>query len=68
LQAIADELAERALDRLRAALDNADPDGDGPDTAAVAEEKVLTRARRAVEKAVNLLDSVGGGPDAYEDG
>jgi hypothetical protein len=67
LQAIAEELAERSLERLRAAIDDGDPDGDGPDTAAVAEEKVLTRARRAVEKAVHLLDGIDAGT-AGEDG
>jgi hypothetical protein len=57
LAAIAEELGDRAIDRLRDALD----DGGGPDAVAVAEEKRLTRARRAVEKAVHLLD------DADED-
>jgi hypothetical protein len=54
LAAIAEELGDRALDQLRAAVDS-DPDA-GPDTAAVAAERRLTRARRAVEKAVHLLD------------
>ncbi len=54
LDAIAEELAERALDVLREAA------ADGADRAP-AEEKVLTRARRAVEKAAGLLR--GAGPD-----
>ena len=48
LEGIAEELADLAIDRLRAAVD-----GDG---GAAAEERRLTRARRAVEKAANLLD------------
>jgi hypothetical protein len=48
LAAIAEELADLAIDRLRTAID------DGDDGAA-AEEKRLTRARRAVEKAIGLL-------------
>jgi len=52
LDAIAEELAERALDVLRAAA------ADGADRAP-AEEKVLTRARRAVEKAAGLLRGTG---------
>jgi hypothetical protein len=54
LSTIADELGDRALARLREALE--DPDANGPDPAAVAEERRLTRARRAVEKAMHLLD------------
>ena len=49
LDAIGEELADLALDRLRVALED-----DGPQTAA-AEERRLTRARRAVEKAAALL-------------
>jgi hypothetical protein len=60
---IAEELGDRALDRLRSAA--GDGDGDGRD-AAVAEEKRLTRARRAVEKAVHLLDD-GPGADTEVD-
>jgi hypothetical protein len=48
LEGIAEELADLALARLRAAVD-----GDEPDAAA--EERRLTRARRAVEKAVAIL-------------
>jgi hypothetical protein len=48
LQVIADELADLALDRLREAVD-------AGATAAPAQERRLTRARRAVEKAAALL-------------
>jgi hypothetical protein len=49
LDAIAEELTDLALDRLRAALED-----EGPEAAA-AEERRLTRARRAVEKASTVL-------------
>ncbi len=49
LEGIAEELADAALDRLRAAVDG--------DEGAAAEERRITRARRAVEKAANLLGS-----------
>lgn len=49
LAGIAEELADLALDRLRAAVDG--------DAGAGAEERRITRARRAVEKAANLLGS-----------
>lgn len=49
LQAVADELADLAMDRLRQAVNDEDP-------AAVAAERRLTKARRAVEKAVAVLD------------
>ena len=49
LEGIAEELADLAIDRLRAAVD-----GDG---GAAADERRLTRARRAVEKAAGLLRS-----------
>ena len=47
LEGIAEELADLAIDRLRAAVDG--------DEGAAAEERRLTRARRAVEKAAGLL-------------
>lgn len=47
LEGVAEELADLALERLRAAVD-----GDGE---AAAEERRITRARRAVEKAVTIL-------------
>ncbi len=52
LAALAEDLADLALDRLRMAAD----DPDRPEaTAAAAEERRITRARRSVEKAVTLL-------------
>jgi hypothetical protein len=51
LEGIAEELADIAIDRLRAAVDG--------NQGAAAEERRITRARRAVEKAAGLL---GGGP------
>jgi hypothetical protein len=61
LRALAEELADLALDRLREASE-AVRDGGVPDPRLVAEEKRLTRARRAVEKAAALLEpgSAGG--------
>jgi len=53
---VAEELADLALSRLRAATDPDDPGA----AAAAAEERRITRARRAVEKAAALL---GGAPD-----
>ena len=50
LSGIAEELADLALERLRAAVD-----GNAPPSEAAAEERRLTRARRAVEKAVSVL-------------
>lgn len=49
LDGIAEELAELAIDTLRQAID------DGA-AKRPAEEKALTQARRAVEKAARLLD------------
>lgn len=60
LESLAEELADAALDRLRQA---AAGDGDA------AEERVITRARRAVERAVHLLDQAGeggGGRDEWD--
>jgi len=54
LSAIAEELADLAYDRLREAA-AAVADRGGPDPALMAEERRLTRARRAVEKAADLL-------------
>ncbi len=48
LEAIAEELGDLALESLRAAVA-------GGATARPAEERRLTRARRSVEKAANLL-------------
>jgi hypothetical protein len=54
LEAIAEEIGDLAFDRLREATSGARCTGT-PDPAVVAEEKRLTRARRAVEKAVIVL-------------
>jgi hypothetical protein len=62
LLAIADELGDLALDRLREASASVRDEGLA-DPRLVAEEKRLTRARRAVEKAATLL----GGRDAPDD-
>jgi hypothetical protein len=48
LQSVSDDLADLALERLRAAVDS-------DDAAPVADERRLTRARRAVEKAIAVL-------------
>ncbi|MDQ3641776.1 MAG: hypothetical protein M3450_10055 [Actinomycetota bacterium] len=53
LEGIAEELADLAIDRLRAAVEGNEGASD--------EERRITRARRAVEKAANLLGS--GPPD-----
>ncbi|SVD67095.1 uncharacterized protein METZ01_LOCUS419949 [marine metagenome] len=47
MEGIAEELADLALDRLRAGVEG--------DVDAVGDERRLTRARRAVEKAAYLL-------------
>jgi len=60
LAAIGEELGDLAFDRLRAATGSAGR-GEAPDPAVVAEERRLTRARRAVEKAVVVLRSAPGG-------
>jgi len=53
LSQLSEELGDLAFDRLREASSSV---GRGePDLALVAEEKKLTRARRAVDKAVVLL-------------
>lgn len=55
LEDIAETLADRALALLHEASSEAGRGGT-PDPALLAEEKRLTRARRAVEKAARLLD------------
>lgn len=55
LEAIAEELADLALIRLRESID-------AGGTELPVDERRLTRARRAVEKAINLLDE----PDRTE--
>ncbi len=66
LSAISETLADLAIDRLRQASDSVRTDGD-PDPALIAEEKRITRARRAVDKAVTLLGGSGLGA-ADDDG
>jgi hypothetical protein len=58
LGAIAEELADLAIDRLQEAQATVRAGGD-PDPALLAEERRITRARRAVEKAVSLLERAG---------
>jgi hypothetical protein len=53
LAAIEEELAEAAMDKLRAAVNG--------DENAAAEERRITRARRAVAKAMQLLNGAGDG-------
>jgi hypothetical protein len=57
LSGISEELADMALDRLHRAADVARSDGE-PDPALGAEERRITRARRAVDKAAALLADV----------
>ncbi|MDE3085176.1 MAG: hypothetical protein KGJ77_00290 [Acidobacteriota bacterium] len=59
LSAIAEDLADLALDRLRQASEELGASG-RPDPALLAEERRLTRARRAVEKAVTVLQEGAG--------
>ncbi|HEY8526100.1 MAG TPA: hypothetical protein VIL48_14110 [Acidimicrobiales bacterium] len=49
LEAISEELADLAMERLRESIDNGG-------TELPVDERRLTRARRAVEKAVHLLE------------
>jgi hypothetical protein len=63
LDVIAEELAEVALERLRRATSESELDG-APSPENVAEERRVTRARRAVEKAAALLR---GGSDESTD-
>lgn len=51
LEAVSEELADLALARLRDAATDGDP-------ASLAEERRLTRARRAVDKAAAILSDV----------
>jgi len=54
LEAAAEHLADTALELLHEALGDADPKA----SPAAQEEKVITRARRAVERASSLLRSL----------
>jgi hypothetical protein len=53
LDVVAEDLGDLALDRLRSAVGGDDP------SPAAAEERRITRARRAVEKAAALLRDTG---------
>ncbi|HEY4928587.1 MAG TPA: hypothetical protein VIH95_05505 [Acidimicrobiales bacterium] len=57
LGSIAEDLADAALDRLRQNADSVRAGGE-PDPDLTAEEKRITRARRAVEKAATLLGGI----------
>jgi hypothetical protein len=59
LSAISESLADLAIDRLRQAADSVRAGGE-PDPDLAAEEKRITRARRAVDKAATLLAGTGG--------
>jgi hypothetical protein len=59
IRTLAEELADLALDRL---LDATERDGEDP-KAAVAEERRLTRAARALEKAAAELEALSAHPD-----
>ena len=65
LGSIAEDLADAALDRLRQNADSVRAGGE-PDPALTAEEKRITRARRAVEKAAILLG--GNAASTFDDG
>lgn len=65
LDSMAEDLADAALDRLRRNAD-AVRAGGAPDPDLTAEEKRITRARRAVEKAASLLG--GGTVSAFVEG
>ena len=64
LEAVAEDLADAARERLRANAEAVRSGGE-PDAVLVAEEKRITRARRAVEKAAGLL---GGGTSGFDEG
>jgi hypothetical protein len=67
LSAIAEELADLALDRLRQAADTVRAGGE-PDPGLSSEEKRITRARRSVDKAVQLLGGQSYSGTALDDG
>jgi hypothetical protein len=67
LSGIAEELADLALDRLRQASDSI-RSGEEPDPATSAEEKRITRARRSVLKAIQLLGTPSAGQGHFDEG
>ncbi|MCC5950496.1 MAG: hypothetical protein JJU45_00220 [Acidimicrobiia bacterium] len=60
LEQLEEDLAEAAIDRLRAAVANGKSDEDAAAIAA-AEERTITKARRAVAKAAHLLRGMDAG-------
>jgi len=54
LRESADLVADQAMDLLRSALNQPDPKS----SPQAAQEKVLTRARRSIEKAIHLIEGV----------
>jgi DNA-binding ferritin-like protein len=58
IDAIAERLADRAIELLRSAVSDAD------DRGAASTEKLVTRSRRALEKAASLLRTAGRSPTA----
>lgn len=64
LESIGEELGSRAFDLLRAAVRDG---GDEAAEAAKAEERVLNRARRSIEKAAHLLRGSEGHDAAADD-
>ena len=71
LDAIAEELGDLAFDRLARGHRQGCAAASAPDPAVVAEEKRLTRARRAVREGGGVLrraPGLGGEPDASTDG
>ena len=67
LEQVAEELGDLAFERLRRASEDAGRGG-RPDATTLADERRLTRARRAVEKAVVLLRQPGSGPGGDDGG
>jgi hypothetical protein len=67
LSAIAEELTDLSMDRLRRASE-AVQSGEDPDRVLLAEEKRITRARRAVERAAAALVGPGALRDGAEEG
>jgi hypothetical protein len=65
LEAIAEHLSELALSELRQAVEQLEP-GEKPHPALLAEERRFTRARRAVEKAISVLQQPSKGIEAVD--
>lgn len=54
LRDAAEIVADQAIDLLRSAMSEDDPKG----SAQAAQEKLLTRARRSIDKAIHLIEGV----------